>query len=397
MNPLQSQVEASNALSSLKVGALFMEPGTGKTRAAMDLVRSVGGIDFVLWLCPFQTKANLREEVAKHGGFECAFEVLGIESMSSSDSTYLRAMRLLKMAQKPFLVVDESLKIKNWEAIRTKRIIELGRCCEYKLILNGTPLSRDLLDLWAQMEFLSPKILRMSLAEFKGTFCRIVRKTITTGSKRIVREFIDDYVNIDHLHSLVDPYVFRYDLRLGVGKQYRSVGYDLSDEELQHYNDLKHWFLDPKRLAMLSNNIFMMMTQKMQHSYCTTLGKLEAIAKIASTCDPDRTIIYTKFVQSREAIKDLFPDMQVLTYGKHSLGLNMQHAHTIIFADKTFDYAQRVQSERRIYRTGQTSECTYHDLTGRVGLEALIDRNILRKTSLLEYFREKGAEIVKEL
>lgn len=398
MNPLlDSQVKANDALSSLKVGALFMEAGTGKTRAAMELVKSVSGIDLVMWLCPFQTRANLATEVGKHGGFDCTLQVLGIESLSSSDKTYLNALRLLESAQKPFLVVDESLKIKNWDAIRTKRIIELGKLCEFKLILNGTPLTRDLLDLWAQMEFLSPKILKMGLAEFKNTFCVTVKKTTSYGNRRKVEEWISDYVNIDHLHALIDPYVFRYDLRLSVGKQYRSIGYQLSPDELEAYKGLKEWFLDPQRLAMLNNNVFLQMIQKMQHSYCCSPAKVEAVEALMKSLDPDRTLIYCKFIDSRDLFSNLFCAENVLTYGKHSLGLNMQRFDTIIYADKTFDYAQRVQSEHRIYRTGQMSDCRYFDLCGNVPLEALIDRNIAKKTSLLDYFRENGMEIVNEL
>ena len=374
-----------------------MEPGTGKTRAAMELVKSVPDIDLVLWLCPFPTKQNLSDEADKHGGFDCSFQVHGIETLSSSDKTYMHLRSMIESAKKPFLVVDESLKIKNWDARRTKRIIELGLLVEYKLILNGTPLTRDLLDLWAQMEFLSPKILKMGLAEFRNTFCVIVRKTTSYGNRRKVEEWIKDYTNIDHLHSLIDPYVFRYDLRLSVAKNYKTVGYELSEEEREHYAKLKEWFLDPQRMAMLDNNIFLQMVQKMQHSYCCSPAKADAIAKVLESCEPDKTLIFCKFIDSRDLLANTLPDCRVLTYGKHSLGLNLQDYHTIIYADKTFDYAQRIQSEHRTYRTGQRFDCHYVDLTGNIGLEAMIDKNIARKTSLLQYFKEKGMEAVKEL
>lgn len=398
MNPLlASQQKAFNSLSNLKVGALFMEAGTGKTRAAMEILKSVDGIDLILWLCPFSTKDNLKAEVAKHGGFDCRFEVHGIETLSSSDRTYLQLRTMLETSSNPFIVVDESLKIKNWEAKRTKRIIELGKLCEFKLILNGTPLTKDLLDIWAQMEFLSPKVLRMGLAQFKNTFCVTVKKTTSYGNQKKVGEWISDYVNIDHLHSLIDPYVFKHDLRLSVGKQYKTVGYDLSVEEKEHYEGIKQWFLDPQRLAMLNNQIFLQMVQKMQHSYCCSGGKVSAIESILKTVDPAKTIIFCKFIDTRDLLSNLFPDTCVLTYGKHSLGLNMQDFNTIIYADKTFDYAQRVQSEHRIYRTGQSSDCSYVDLHGRIGLEDLISKNIAKKTSLLDYFKEKGIETLDEL
>lgn len=398
MSPLlDSQIGATNALSSLKVGALLMEAGTGKTRAAMELIKSVPDVGLVLWLCPFQTKENLKAEVAKHGGFDCAFEVHGIETLSSSDRTYLQLRTLLCSHKTPFIVVDESLKIKNWDAIRTKRIIELGSLVEYKLILNGTPLTKDLLDLWAQMEFLSPKILKMGLAQFRNTFCEIVRKTTSYGNRSRVEEWIAGYHNIDYLHSLIDPYVFKYDLRLSIGKQYSQVNYCLTEEEIESYKEIKDWFLDPKRLAMLNNNVFLQMIQKLQHSYCCSPDKIAKVAATITNDDPKRTIIYCKFKASRDMFTDLFPDQTVFTFGKHSLGLNMQQFNKIIYADKTFDYAQRVQSEHRIFRTGQQSDCSYVNMNASIGLDGLIDKNIAKKTSLLEYFKEKGTEMLGEL
>ncbi|EAE3527860.1 TPA: helicase SNF2, partial [Listeria monocytogenes] len=41
------------------------------------------------------------------------------------------------------------------------------------------------------------------------------------------------------------------------------------------------------------------------------------------------------------------------------------------------------------YRTGQTQDCYYHDLSGNVGLDSLIDTNISKKTSLLQEFKKE--------
>ena len=49
-----AQQEAIEKLSKLKVGALFMEMGTGKTKVALDLINSKKNkVDYVLWICPF--------------------------------------------------------------------------------------------------------------------------------------------------------------------------------------------------------------------------------------------------------------------------------------------------------------------------------------------------------
>jgi predicted helicase len=68
MQLLTQQNKAIDKLHRLKVGALFMEPGTGKTRTAYELVKSVKS-DYIFWLTPFQTKQNLQDEINKCGGF----------------------------------------------------------------------------------------------------------------------------------------------------------------------------------------------------------------------------------------------------------------------------------------------------------------------------------------
>src|SRR6056297_2619221 len=146
---LDSQQKAYNKLKKLKVGALFMDPGTGKTYAAYKLIKSVKNIDYILWFTPYRTRENLKEEIVKCGGLDV--DIVGIESLSNSDRLYLNLNSKLSKFLNPFIVVDESLKIKNKDANRTERIINLGRYADYKLVLNGTPLSKNLLDVWAQM------------------------------------------------------------------------------------------------------------------------------------------------------------------------------------------------------------------------------------------------------
>ena len=393
-----SQLSAIEKLQRFKVGALFMEPGTGKTRTALELIRSVPDVDYILWLTPFQTKDNLRKEIDKHGGLDC--HIVGIETLSSSDATYLQLIHNLSgpWTKCPFIVVDESLKIKNWEAKRTKRIVELGRRAEYKLVLNGTPLSKNLLDIWAQMEFLSPKILKMQLSEFKNTFCEWTKITKRIGHTRFTKEFITGYHNVDHLYSLIGHYVYECDLELEIGKQYHDVSYVIDDEIKDQYYLLKTKYLDDEKLQAMNNNIFLELTQKMQHLYSISQNKYEIVGKILTDIDHQKVIVFTKFIDSGAILRAMFPNITVLSYQKHALGLNLQQFSVCIFFDKTWDYAQRIQSEARIYRKGQHDQCIFYDLTGDVGLETMISKNISKKQGLLEYFKSKAVkEILNEL
>lgn len=399
MNDLQHQSEAKRHLEEWKVGALFMEAGTGKTKVAVDIVNA-SPCDFVLWIGPLQTirTGNVTNEVARQGGFNMPCGFVGVESIGGSDRIYLNTVEDLKSYEKPFVVVDESLKIKNAEAKRTKRLLEIGKIVEYKLILNGTPLSRNLLDLWSQMEFLSPLILNMSLAQFKNTFCEWTRVTKSNGWRTYSKEYVTGYENVDYLYSLIRHYVFKADLKLGISQHYRSKAYYIDEDSREEYARIKEIFLEDEMLEWRNNNIFLEMTQKMQHAYCCTGDKIDQVKSILAEeeVDPSKTIIFCKFIKSRELCERLFPECLVLSYQKDSLGLNLQEYNVTIYFDKVWDFALRTQSTRRTFRTGQERDCLYYDLTGDVGLERLIDRNIGKKVTMSEYFKKATKEQLKK-
>lgn len=380
------QTEAKQHLSEWKVGALFMEAGTGKTRVSLELVNT-SACDMVLWVGPLRTLQNAKEEISKWGGFSVPAFFFGVESLPLSDRIYNEALDTIQSYKRPFMIVDESLKIKNALAKRTQRIFSLGKFAEYRLILNGTPISRNLLDMWSQMQFLSPKILNMSFWQFKNTFCVYTRVTKRFGCRRVTKEFITDIANVDYLYSLIRHYVYRCDLHLNVSQCFHELSYTIEDEEKQEYYSLKDYYLSLECLYWNNNNIFLEMTQKMQHAYCCTESKFKCLSDLFREIDPKDTIIFCKYVKSREECTRRFPDACVLSYQKEAFGLNLQQYHHTVFFDKVWDYALRIQSGHRTFRTGQEQDCNYWDLTGDVGLESLIDRNINKKISISEYFK----------
>jgi len=401
MNLLINQTEAKAHLMPRKVGALFMEAGTGKTRVACELVKPAKP-DLVVWVGPLQTLKpkeglpSVIDEINKWGGFETEVIYTGIESLQNSDRIYLQLYNRIRTAWNPFIIVDESLKIKNAEAKRTMRMHELGKMAQFKLVLNGTPLSKNLLDLKPQMDFLSPLILNMSDAEFKNTFCEYTKVTkYFAGHKGYTKDFITGYENIDYLYSLIKHYVFECDLTLSVKQFYSTVNYTVDGEELEEYTRLKEKYLDNEMLQWKNNNIFLEMTQKMQHAYCCAPAKFEALDNHFKNHDESRTIIYCKYVASRKACEKYFKKATVLSYQKESLGLNLQHLNHTVYFDKIWDLALRTQSSRRTFRNGQEYDCSYLDLTGNVGLETLIDANIEKKVGMVEYFKGKTKEQIK--
>lgn len=395
MNYTQQQHEALHQLGQWRVGALFMEPGTGKTRVALSLVNSTP-CDAVFWVGPLRTLDTIRSEAERWGGFSMPAHYYGVESLSASDRIFLELHDRVLASACPFIVVDESLKIKNAEAKRTRRLLELGRMAEYKLVLNGTPVSRNLMDMWSQMEFISPRILNMSLARFKNTFCKYTTVTKRVGCRSCTREYITGVENVDYLYSLIRHYVYECDLNLRVAQCWHTVGYRISDENKENYREIRDRYLDDKTLELSNNNIFFAMTTEMQMAYCTDESKLEAVRGILQKVPEQQTIIFCRYVSSRDLCEKAFPRCTVLSMQKESLGLNLQRFTNTIYFDKVWDYALYVQSTRRTFRTGQEQDCHYWELTGDVGLEQMIDRNIRKKTNMSEYLKKVSLEDMKK-
>jgi hypothetical protein len=237
------------------------------------------------------------------------------------------------------------------------------------------------------MEFLSPLILKMDFAEFKNTFVKWSKMTKYVSGRQVSKEIIHEFTNIDYLYSIIAPYVYESDLFIQVKKIYNEVKYKITDEEMKEYQYLKSHYLDNETLQFLNNNIFIEMTQKMQHLYCVSEDKIIKLDSILSTVEHDKVLIYCKYIKSRKMLQKLYPNVSILSYGMHSFGLNLQHKYITIYFDKTFDYAQRLQSEQRTYRTGQNHDCIYYDMTSNTGLDVLVNDNISKKQGIDEYFR----------
>ena len=114
----------------------------------------------VIWLCPCSVKENLRRDIIKHAGSDCKgfITICGIETLSSSIKANSELLRLTEQKE-CYLIVDESNLVKNFQAKRTRNITRLAENCKYKLILNGTPVTRNETDLFAQWYILDWRVL----------------------------------------------------------------------------------------------------------------------------------------------------------------------------------------------------------------------------------------------
>lgn len=381
------QDAAIQKMRRLKVGALFMEMGTGKTKVALDLMHDRRKrVDVFLWICPCALKGEIeRERVKWHP--DLSIMVVGCESIGASERIYMETLSAVE-GKKAFVVVDESLKIKNIGAKRTRRILAIGALATYKLVLNGTPISNNVMDIWSQMEFLDRRILDMGYRAFMWTYAET--KDLKDSHGKFLCKRVVGQRNEAHLMSRIEPYVFDSKLFLEVQRDYERVTYSVGKSE---YLKVKNELFD--QYSELEQEFsFFAVIARLQRWYCQqNRNAVKATMDSIREKEPDaQIIVFVKYVDgipidqphihggvSKDVQNEIIRRFTAgeirtlyITYGVGAYGLNLQTAHHIIFAEHTWDYAQRVQAEARIYRMGQNETCHYYDIVCDVPLERRI-------------------------
>ena len=173
------QTLALDKFKRLKVGALFMQMGSGKTKVACDLIRfNADKIKQVLWLCPFSVKAGTASELGVWLPPEIPVRIVGYETVSGSETCWQELLDYVRHS-KTFLVLDESTFIKNGHAKRWERLKLVRMECPYCIILNGTPVTRDEWDLYWQMQMLDTRIIPFNESDFERLSKGIIRISVS--------------------------------------------------------------------------------------------------------------------------------------------------------------------------------------------------------------------------
>jgi len=107
--------------------------------------------------------------------------------------TALRDQAVLEQIDFGYIVLDESQQIKNRQSKVFKSLNELN--ATHRISLSGTPIENSLSDLWSQMQFINPGLLR-HYAFFKKAFITPI-------------EMHDDERKKEQLRKLVTPHLLR--------------------------------------------------------------------------------------------------------------------------------------------------------------------------------------------
>lgn len=400
MKLTNQQHQAFKKFKNLRVGALFMEQGTGKTRVALELIRETDA-DLALFFCPFSTKNNLLSEIEKWG-IDIEFMVYGYETISSSDTAYLEILNLVE-DRNVFIVADESIFIKNESSKRYRRLLNIAKHSNYRLILNGTPITKDEWDIYNQMNFLSPKIIGMGRDQFLNTFFKKIKYKKRGQSAREFYKLSE--VNIVYLHKLIEPYIFEADLEFDKNIYVKNIEILSSSETDELYEERKQSLLNSLeigecKIEQFTNLAVACFDDKERHKeiashlkgqiivFCTLLNEVNNISKEIDCY----TITGAQNLKERTEIINNFKNDSkplLMTIGTGAYGLNLQFCSKIAFASIAFDYGKIDQAKSRIRRIGQERDIEYTYFTSNLGIYTMIQENNQRKIDLKELIIER--------
>jgi SNF2 family DNA or RNA helicase len=177
------QEKAISLAEKLDEFALFFDPGTGKSRTTLEIVREkynqnnrlmrtlIVGPQIVCenWRREILQYTRIKKEdiivpsgpgakrvkLVKDTCFKGELPISNILVLNYESLTSVKGMLELLLWWRPEVIIcDESQRIKNHGAKRTEAAVKLGKLAKHRYILTGTPVLNNYMDIFSQYLFL---------------------------------------------------------------------------------------------------------------------------------------------------------------------------------------------------------------------------------------------------
>jgi SNF2 family DNA or RNA helicase len=420
-------------------GELF-EMGCGKTLttiAVAGALYNLGKIDRVLVVAPTSVCSVWPHDLNQFATFPWEARVLlgdkkkRLKALNELENWPFKALRIAVInyesthrdgifealaAYKPDLIVcDESQRIKNPSAAQSKALHKLGDAAPFRMILSGTPVQNNAVDLYSQYRFLDPAVYGANFYAFKNRYCIMGGY----GQHQIVGyRNMDELVEKEHSvayrvtkeecldlpqQTFINRYVQFTDAEQAIYEQLRKSSFlELETGENVTATTILTMYL---RLMQLTGG-FLTADESTRPKQVNT-AKLDALADIVDDYVVDagkKLVIFARFRAEIAAIENLLrlrkiqygsiygdvpmeergkivedfqtnPDTKVFVSQIQTagLGITLHAASTAVFYSYDYNYANYAQALARIHRIGQRLPVTYIHLV----VDGSIDEKIL--------------------
>jgi SNF2 family DNA or RNA helicase len=449
--PYDHQLKALEKSWDKEYYGLFMEMGTGKSKVLIDEIASLyirGKISAALivapkgvyrnwekgeipthmpdeiplhvaaWKAPsemtIQDKKDLKEILIPNGRLRIL--LMNVEAFSGTKGSKFASQFLHK--SNTLMAIDESTTVKTPSAARTKNVLKIGKLAKYRRIMTGSPVTKNPLDVYSQLEFLSDQILRQNYWAFRSRYA--IMRNVNFGPRST--QLVVGFQRIPELNTIVENHSYRVlkeDCLDLPDKVYEKRFVSLTPEQVKAYEEMRrfnmtelegetmtslssltalirlhqiscgHIALDSGETKALKSNRMNELLNVLDEvegkviiwaSYRFDLKHIEETLKnkfgeestasyFGDTKDKDRQNIVERFQDKNSKLKYFVGNPSTGGYG-----LTLTAAHTVIYYSNTYDLEKRMQSEDRAHRIGQVNKVTYIDLIS----EGTVDEKIVQ-------------------
>ena len=331
-----------------------------------------------------------------------------------------------------YVILDESQNIKNPQSQNYKAVKNLNT--ENKLILTGTPIENNLIELWAQFDFINPGLLG-NQTFFKETFIRDI--VVNQNPKRV-----------EGLKQFINPFILRR-TKAQVAKELPEktetiIFCEMTEEQKKLYEQEKSLY----RASLLQKikkdgvekskmKILEALTKLRQicnhpatvfEDYQAESGKLNSLFDMLEDiiAEKHRVLIFSQYVKMLHIISNMLKDSEykfsyldgqtkdrqkvvdefqsdesisvfLISLKAGGVGLNLTAADYVFIIDPWWNPAVEQQAIDRAYRIGQLKNVFVYKLIAKGSVEEKIVKLQDQKKGLVSDIITTDENVFKQL
>ena len=390
MELFEYQKQGIEFLVSRQGGMLLDEQGLGKTIQALKACEKVDPQVLVI-VCPAIMRGTWSHHVANLMPSNIQTIINSYEWYVKLDNykTLIKSIKGKKVA----VIVDESHYIKTPTSKRTKTVQHLLSLDNivFKVLLSGTPVTRDVDDLYTQLKVFYPDFCK-SIFEYRKKYMRCIHSYFGDVYKGFKNEYSRQEI-IKYLKScslrrtkksagLNLPSIVRQPVYIDINKKVAKESLSILDYATKVINGVDDYTLYKTDLAEEASHIASIrkalgvakvpqVLQYVEHLLQSGITKLvlfgvhvdvvnliyEALREKYKDIKTHRIIGATTSTQREKIIKEFqeleTPQILVANMVACGVGVTLTKSHTVVFAELDFTPSNIMQAEARVHRITQ--------------------------------------------
>lgn len=442
--------------------AMFLEQGLGKTKIALETFRAkqeLGLVDRCLVIGPLSVVNNKGwgKQIKEYGRDASYVFIKGtkeqkLEILDDEHGVYdfylinyeglltIEDEILSWVDDRTMVILDESSKIKNFYAARTKVCLQIGKLAKHKGILTGTPVTQNAYDIFSQFYFLD---CGDSFGQSYDSFLR--RYFNAVGFKKIAkRGALEEIAEIASRKSI--RFTKEEALPDLPPKTYQVREVEMHPNQRRYYDAILRQ--EMIRLSEMENvtaqNILVtiLRLQQIADGYVSPKDsnevklapreldcpnpKLNELGELLDELGDKPIVIWTRFRHVIDTIAKLLREKEI-TYVAYvggmtdkeredseakfqsgfaqvflslpqagGMGMNLQRASYSIYFDNDYSLQNRLQSEDRIHRIGQKGNCTIIDIVCANSIDLKVLDVLLEKKQIADVVTGDWKKFISE-